>query len=205
MPKLVAGRHAYDVQALEGWVNRRRDAIQLPDSSAQLLRLFKRKRGNRSNRTRRFFGEIFVLSTTPHREAHYSSVKWLTNPRFGRTRSLVNPDHERLRLALHQHFGRARIVKLQQVAGELADRFRKELRNKPPTAPDLWLICSAGRHRFIEVKLPGDFVAPHQLAGMAAIASVLGSRSKVSVEVMELHDEERMFRAFCRAAASLTR
>ena len=85
----------------------------------------------------------------------------------------------------------------------LARRFRKDLRRKPPTAPDLWLISKAGKHRFIEVKLPGDFIAPHQLAGMAAIARVLGPRMAVSVELLQLYDEKRMFRMFCRGVDSV--
>jgi hypothetical protein len=85
----------------------------------------------------------------------------------------------------------------------LAKACRKDLDGKAPTAPDLWIIDKRGRHRFIEVKLPGDSIAPHQLAGMAAIASVLSGSRKVSVELVELHDEERLFKGFWRAARGI--
>ena len=199
MPKLRSDRRPLDHAALEGWVRRRRNAIRLPAMSAEFVKLLKRKRRGRASRTRRFFGEVFVASLIPHREAYYNSVKWLTNPRFARTRELVDADHERLRAALHLHFGEARIAKLQREVMRLARRFSKELRQKLPTAPDLWLVDKRGKHRFIEVKLPGDSVAPHQLAGMAAIATVLGSRNRVSVELLQLDDDQRMFKAFCRA------
>jgi hypothetical protein len=62
-----------------------------------------------------------------------------------------------------------------------------------------WLVDRRGHHRFIDVKLPGDFVAPHQFAGMAAIACVLHGPQKVTVEVVNLDDYDRMFKTFCRA------
>jgi hypothetical protein len=137
--------------------------------------------------------------STPHREAYDGSVKWLTNKRFASNKALADPDHERFRAALHKYFGASRIKKLQETVAVLTRSCSKELGGKKPTAPDLWLVDKGGKHRFIEVKLPGDAVAPHQLAGMAAIASVLGPADRVSVEVIQLHDDERMFRAFCRA------
>jgi hypothetical protein len=64
----------------------------------------------------------------------------------------------------------------------------------------LWLVDRRGGHRFIEVKLPSDGVAPHQLAGMAAIACLLNApRHRVTVEVIHLNDEARTFKTFCRA------
>ena len=201
MPKLITNREVYDPSALVNWTKRRRNAVRLPATSSEFLRLLKRKRRGRSARTHRFFGEVFVASQIAHREAYYSSAKWLTNTRFAGSRNLPNPDHEAVRQALHRHFGQYRIQKLQSVVGELSRQCRRELRRTLPTAPDLWLVDKRGRHRFIEVKLPGDSVAPHQLAGMAAIASVLGSGAMVSVEVVELHDEQRLFKAFCRAIA----
>lgn len=86
---------------------------------------------------------------------------------------------------------------------DLGKTCRKELEGKAPTAPDLWIIDKRGRHRFIEVKLPGDSVAEHQLAGMAAIVAVLSGPQKVSVELVELHDDERMFKDLWRAARGI--
>lgn len=166
--------------------------------SSDFVRLLKRKVRGRSARTHRFFGEAFVASQTVHREAYYGSFKWLTNPRFARDRKLAAKDQEHFRRALHDHFGQKRIDKLQRVVTEMSRTCRKALARKSPTAPDLWLVDRQGHHRFIEVKLPGDSVAPHQLAGMAAIATVLGT-ANVSVEVVHLHNDDRLFKEFCRA------
>ena len=110
------------------------------------------------------------------------TAKWLTNRRFAAAKEVKDPDHERLRMALHGHFGEHRLRKLQEAVAVLARKCRKQLAGKAPTAPDLWLVDKRGKHRFIEVKLPGDSVAPHQFAGMAAIASILGPGHRVSVD-----------------------
>src|ERR1041385_3834357 len=70
MSRLIVHRDGYDSVALEGWISRRRHALELPAASLEFLRLLKRKRRGRSKRTRRFFGEAFVASRSPHREAH---------------------------------------------------------------------------------------------------------------------------------------
>jgi hypothetical protein len=199
MPKLILSRDLYDADALDSWIRRRRHALRFPREAAQLARLLKRKARARGRRTSRFFGEAYVACNLKYREIHYGSVKWLTNPRFVRTRRLTDPDHERFRRALHDNFGRDRIEKLQSAAHALLSSCRHELAGKAPTAPDLWLIDKRGRHRFIEVKLPGDSVAPHQIAGMAAISCLLNGPKRVSVEVLHLHDGDRTFKRFCRA------
>jgi hypothetical protein len=173
--------------------------LTFPASSAAFLKLLKRKVRGRSAKTQRFFGEAFVASRIPHAEAHYGSVKWLTNSRFAASQKLASRDHERLREALHKHFGEPCLQRLQRVATTLAKKCRKELAGKKPTAPDLWLVDKRGRHRFIEVKLPGDSAAPHQIAGMAAIASVLSRPGRVSVEIIQLTNDQQSFKAFCRA------
>jgi hypothetical protein len=134
----------------------------------------------------------------------YASFKWLTNPRFAGTAKMADPEQKRFRKALHKHF-EGRIEKLQRVAKELGTTYRKDLEGKAPTAPDLWIIDKRGRHRFIEVKLAGDSEASHQLAGMAANAAVLSGPKKVSVEIVELHDDERMFKDFWRAARDIVK
>jgi hypothetical protein len=161
--------------------------------------LMKRKVRGRSRNSRRFFGEAYVASKTKARELYYSSSKWLTNPAFVGDRELRDRNHEQIRGALHEHFGSDQLRTLQRAVARLSFKCRKQLAGKAPTAPDLWLVDRRGRHRFVEVKLPGDSVAPHQIAGMAAIALVFGRRSKVSVEVIHLHDDFQAFRRFCRA------
>jgi hypothetical protein len=104
-----------------------------------------------------------------------------------------------LRAALHRHFGSRHLGNLQRVVEAVYRSCKKQLKGKAPTAPDLWLVDRRGGHRFIEVKLPGDSAAPHQLAGMAAIACVLSPANRVSVEVIHLNDDDRLFKEFCRA------
>jgi hypothetical protein len=202
MARLTVTRRRYDVTSLRGWAKRQRNVLSFPPSSEDFAKFLRRKVRSREARTRRFFGEAFVASKTPHRAVFYASFKWLTNPRFAGSAVLLDPEQERFRAALHKHFT-GRIEKLQSVANALAKTCRKDLEGIAPTAPDLWIIDKRGRHRFIEVKLPGDSVAPHQLAGMAAIVSVLSGPQKVSVEVIQLHDEERMFKDFWRAAREI--
>ena len=83
------------------------------------------------------------------------------------------------------------------------------LGNKNAVAPDLWLFTGR-RHRFIEVKLPGDHLGDSQLAGLALIATCLKAALPVSVEVVTLvadsvddcrlsEGEPERFKSFCEA------
>lgn len=67
----------------------------------------------------------------------------------------------------------------------------KSGRHRKPVAPDLWLAAKNGSHRFIEVKLPDrrDTIGESQLAGLAVIATCLGSAHVVSVELFNVHCE----------------
>jgi hypothetical protein len=205
MPKVVISRKPYDARVLQAWTMRRRNALKFPNATADFARLLKKKVRGRGNKTQRFFGEAYVASVARPREAYYGSFKWLTNKRFAGSgkfpKGPAHQDQERFRGALQRHFGLKRLERLQRAVQALCRTCRKQLAGKAPTAPDLWLVDRRGRHRFIEVKLPGDSVAPHQLAGMAAIACVLKRPHRVSVEVIYLHDDDRMFKNFCRAAA----
>lgn len=199
MPRLTINQERYDPVALEAWTRRQRNALSFPPKFEEFRLLLKRKVRSREARTPRFFGEAFIASRARCREAYYGSFKWLTNRRFALDREFEDPDQERLRTALHRHFTRRRVEKLQRVVEALSNSCRKQLAGKVPTAPDLWLVDRRGGHRFIEVKLPGDSAAPHQLAGMAAIASVLGGSRAVSVEIIHLEDDNRLFKEFCQA------
>jgi hypothetical protein len=84
------------------------------------LGFIKKKVRRRKAKTPRFFGEAFVASRDPHRDAYYGSVKWLTDRRFGAKRELTDPDHERMRQASHRYFGQPRIEKLQRAVAALA-------------------------------------------------------------------------------------
>jgi hypothetical protein len=202
MPKLAISRKSYDVRLLQKWRRRRNGALKLGNGSKDLHDLLKKKARGRLKRSACFFGETYVASVTPHREGYYSSFKWLTNRRFVGTGGFPNGPaqryQEQFREALQRHFGRRRLERLQQAARAICRSCYKELAGKPPTPPDLWLVDRRGHHRFIEVKLPGNSVAPHQLAGMAAIACFLKGPKRVSVEVIELHNEDQVFKDFCR-------
>ena len=89
------------------------------------------------------------------------------------------------------------------------------MNGKKPVPPDLWLIDAHANHRFIEVKLPGDKIKPHQLAGLALIASCLSAPTPISVEIVELvpvgskaprssGSEKQTFDEFCRALQANT-
>ena len=62
-------------------------------------------------------------------------------------------------------------------------------------APDLWLVIN-GEHRFIEVKLPKDELAPRQFAGLALLANCLASEKAVSVMLVNLDSNADQFAHF---------
>lgn len=202
MAKLTVSTRPYDGRLLREW---KRGRLKRQHASKALLGLLKRKARTKAKKTSRFFGEAFVANATRHREGLYGSFKWLTNRRFLGTKPFPNgpakQQQEQLRRALGDHFGNPKLRELQQAARQLHRSRRRLLKGKLPTAPDLWLVDKRGSHRFIEVKLPGDFLAPHQLAGMALIACIL----KVSVEVIELRNDQAIFQEFCRAIGSSAR
>ena len=201
MAQIAITHDLLDAASLDAWVARRRGAIPLPSHSTKFGRLLRRKARGRTARTQRFFGEQFVASRRTHRQVHYSSAKWLTNGRFLREAKLKDPDHEALRVALHRAFGRSRLEALQNAAARLFEAHSKSLGGKRPTAADLWLTDRRGRHHFIEVKLPGDKIAPHQLAGLALLHTVLGRRHKVFVEIVHLADDSIRFKDLCKLVA----
>lgn len=67
-------------------------------------------------------------------------------------------------------------------------------RGRKPVAPDLWLT-TANRHLFIEVKLPGDTIARHQLVGLALIAMYLRGDKPISVRIVNLYSGVRPARS----------
>jgi len=74
---------------------------------------------------------------------------------------------------------------------------------KAPAPPDLWLIDKETL-RFIEVKLPGDRIKPHQLAGLALIGSCLQATRRVSTEIVEVNPAlEEMFAGFCESISAI--
>jgi hypothetical protein len=148
-----------------------------------------------------FFGEAYVATHVPHEAGWYSSFKWLTSGLWGEKRGPNDERHLQFSDALKTHLGD--LTDLQESARELL-----KLATKKPVAPDLWLFAD-GVHRFIEVKIPPDPIARHQLAGLAVLASCIPSHVPVSVEIIRLYSEEsgtprssfgdeETFEEFCR-------
>ena len=88
--------------------------------------------------------------------------------------------------ALRTHF--PRLAELQARARTLSER----LGGPTPVAPDLWLLAN-GEHRFIEVKLPGDYLRSPQYAGLALLAAHLPSALPIAVSVITLDSSEDQF------------
>lgn len=177
----------YPAHCLRDW--RRNDCRILTSSEAsEYLKGIIAIKVKRRPRGRRFFGEAYVATQVRHRHGYYGSFKWLTNSRFLDDRPFpsgpTKPYQEELRKALLRHFGKGQLERLQKRAHKAT-----RVVGVRPVAPDLWLIDSRGNHRFIEVKLPGDRIHPHQLAGMYLIASCLRTKGRLSVEIIELRPQ----------------
>lgn len=167
----------YSEADLDGWKNGGRTLLR--SCSPLLRRLLKGKADTRPGR--RFFGEAYVLSTEAADEAWYGSFKWLTSRKWSGPGPLADDYQESFRAALQRHFCDLDAFqrKVRAAAGKTAGAL--------PVGPDLWLVTRR-RHRFIEVKLPGDSLAPHQLQGLHLIERHLRAADgrSVSVEVVTL-------------------
>ena len=140
-------------------------------------------------RPKRFFGEAFVAAHMRHEESYYCSFKWLTASAWADSSDLAARESAEFKRALATHFPRL---------GELQARamqFARTLGGRKPVAPDLWLVVN-GEHRFIEVKLAKDEVAPHQFAGLALLAKCLPSEQPVSVTVVNLDSGADQFNEY---------
>ena len=145
------------------------------------------KRAERRPNSSWFFGEAYVATNVEHIEGYYVPFEWLTNRRFAGVGAFREGSarryQEELKTALSKHFP-TQLTALQQDAARL-----QGVIGEKPMPPDLWLIDHDGNHRFIEVKLPGDTVNSHQFAGLALIATCLTAKTKVSVEIIDLHPD----------------
>ena len=166
------------------------DCSMLTESSASPF--LKRVLGKKHRvRPKRFFGEALVASRMSHQEGYYSPFKWLTSSAWAGAAELEANDAAEFKRALAKHF--PRLTELQ--ARALA--FSKAHGGRKPTAPDLWLVVN-GEHRFIEVKLAKDDVAPHQFAGLALLATCLPSHMPVSVMLVKLDNCASQFDVFTK-------
>ena len=164
------------------------DASMLEKSSASPF--LKRVLGQKHRvRPKRFFGEAFVASHMSHDEGYYCSFKWLTSRGWADASDLEATDSAEFKQALAKHF--PRLGELQARAAALS----KVLGGRKPVAPDLWLIVN-GEHRFVEVKLAKDDLAPQQFAGLALLANCLPSANPVSVMLVNLDSSADQFEEY---------
>ena len=137
-------------------------------------------------RPKRFFGEAFVAAHMSHDEGYYCPFKWLTSSTWASAADLADADAGEFKRALARHFPRLPELQARALA------FSRVLGGRKPTAPDLWLVAN-GEHRFVEVKLAKDDIAPHQLAGLALLATCLPSDKPVSVVLVNLDSNMEQF------------
>ena len=207
MLQLITSQERFDQEQLDAWRRGQREDIIRLAGSAHLRGVLKLKSSSRKKLTARFFGESYIASLNSGCSGFYGSFKWLTNARFSGLEEFpkgpAKPFQQALRDALHKHFAQPAVLEVQRAALGLHRQQFAALGGKKPTAPDLWLIDQQEQHRFIEAKLPGDSLSPHQVAGLALLAACFGARHSVSVEVVELRPRyEELFETFRRSIAA---
>jgi hypothetical protein len=175
MVKLITRSVRFSERDLTAW--RDKDRSLLDGCSELLRRILCDKAEARPGR--RFLGYAYVAAREFHDEGWYGSFKWLTAPKWSGEQKLPDSYQEAFRDALQRHFPTLREFQRICVAATGNQTEQK------PVGPDLWLT-TPDRHRFIEVKLPGDHLARHQLVGLALIATFLKSDRPVCVEVVTL-------------------
>ncbi len=199
MGKLITSKLTYQQELLDAWIASPSDILAQSNASPHITGIIGDKVGKRSGTW--FFGEAFVANEFSHELGFYGSFKWLTNPRFVDVKPFpcgnTTKYQEALREALWEHFGRDQLERLQDTTAAFFKKHRATLKGKEPAPPDLWLIGKEDL-RFIEVKLPGDWIKPHQLAGLALIGSCLQATRRVSTEIVEVNPAlDDMFADFC--------
>jgi hypothetical protein len=170
------------------WRSGDADMLEMSSASASLKRVLGKKH---RVRPKRFFGEAFVASHMSHEEGYYCPFKWLTSGTWADSTDLEAKDSAEFKRALAKHFPRLSELQAKAVA------FSKVLGGRKPTAPDLWLIVN-GEHRFVEIKLAKDEVAPHQFAGLALLAKCLPSENPVSVMLVNLDSSVDQFDEYAK-------
>ena len=167
------------------WRRGSNDMLLKSHASAFLKRVLAKKH---RVRPKRFFGEAFVAAHMDHDEGYYCPFKWLTSSTWTGPDGFGARDAAEFKRALAKHF--PKLGQLQTAAKTLA-----EVIGGKPVAPDLWLVTN-GEHRFIEVKLPKDELAPRQFAGLALLANCLPSEKPVSVILVNLDSNADQFAHF---------
>ncbi|MFC1580068.1 hypothetical protein ACFL4N_04080 [Thermodesulfobacteriota bacterium] len=162
---------------------------------------------------RRFFGEAFIVTNVDAVEGWYNSFKWLTGKKWITGRGLERQFEKPFYDALMKYVGRDGLKNLQKHSLRFfekhMDHFKVGQVFRKPVAPDLWLIDKNGDFLFIESKLPGDTISPHQLVGLALIKKRMDTKKRVSVCIFSLYPDDKQkpetdysaqFSKFCELA-----
>lgn len=181
----------YPELSLERWKNGDYSILTTSQASEYIKKVLVKKAKERPGR--RFFGEAFIASQITMREGWYNSFKWLTTPKWISGYRL-EPEFERSFCnALIKHFGVEMLTNLQNHANTFFENHKSELldegKAKKPVAPDLLIINKNDEFKFIESKLPGDTIKPHQIAGLALIRKYLNSSRSIDVSVVNLYPQ----------------
>ncbi len=181
----------YSEKLLDAWENG--DYSMLTDSGASdyIKEILIDKAKHRPGR--RFFGEAYIASKTEMKEGWYNSFKWLTSDKWVSGEGLEPKFEKPFHYALMKYIGTKALTDLQKKAVSLYKIHKEKLTDgskyNKPGAPDLWIIDQEGRYRFIESKLSGDTIKPHQIAGLALIHKYLSVANHVSVSIVTLYPE----------------
>lgn len=182
---------SYPESLLEGWKAGDHSMLTQSNASDYIKNILTTKAKTRQGR--RFFGEAYIASKIEMTEGWYNSFKWLTADKWLTGKDLESEFEKPFHEALMKHIGASVLSKLQAKANDFfyahKGKFIYEGHDKKPVAPDLWLIDKKGHFKFIESKLPGDTIAPHQIAGLALIGKYLGESYPVSITLMNLYPE----------------
>ena len=184
-PKLTITSMKFSEYDLRAW---KEGDYSLVEDCGELLRERLREKASSRRKKRppdrRFFGEAYVLAKEAYQEGWYGSFMWLTAEKWSGRQKLKDRYKDEFRNSLLRHFPNLRDFQ-RWVTTSMCSLGRKK-----PRLPDLWLITS-DRHRFIEVKLPGDQPRDEQLFGLALIAMFLPGDRPVSVEIVHLYQEKK--------------
>jgi hypothetical protein len=159
----------YDQDLLNKWRDGDYSMLLGSNASAYIKQILTMKAKERPGR--RFFGEAYAASQVfkDMKYGWYNSYKWLTKEKWitgiGLEAQFEKPFHD----ALIDFIGTPKLKEIQTEA------ISYQVRNggKKPVAPDLWIIDNSGHYHFVEMKLPGDSISDHQIAGMTILKRLL--------------------------------
>ncbi len=192
----------YPDYLLERWKNGDYSMLTRSNASNYIKEILVHKAKTRPGK--RFFGEAYIASRIDMVQGWYNSFKWLTADKWVTGDGLEPRFEKPFHVALMQHIGKELLYNLQAKAAAFYNEYKEKCmeggQHKKPVAPDLWVIDKNGNFIFIESKLPGDSIKPHQIAGMALIKKHLEIRTQVAVSIINLYpenlDPENLFTEF---------